>query len=134
MNFADRARPRPRLNIAPLIDVVFLLLIFFMLASTFIAPETIDLSVSRSNAPGAAGGDVMLVDVRADGDVRLNGLSLGLDDLGPELVARVGARRDTAVAVRAEARVPVQRLVSVMDSIQAVGLSNIRLATPMDGN
>ena len=130
MDFADRERPRPRMNIAPLIDVVFLMLIFFMLTSTFIDTASIDLSVSRSGPAAAAAGDMLLVDVRRDGEVRLNGLTLGLEDLGPELAARVGAKVDTPVALRAEARVPVQRLVAVMDRIQGVGMSNIRLATP----
>ncbi len=129
MDFADRERPRPRMNIAPLIDVVFLMLIFFMLTSTFIDTTSIDLSMSRSG-PSAGAGDMLLVDVRRDGELRLNGLTLGLDDLGPELAARAGAKVDTPVALRAEARVPVQRLVAVMDSIQGVGMSNIRLATP----
>ena len=131
MDFADRERPRPRMNIAPLIDVVFLMLIFFMLTSTFIDTASIDLSMSRSGPSADAGaGDMLLVDVRRDGELRLNGLTLGLDDLGPELAARAGAKVDTPVALRAEARVPVQRLVAVMDSIQGVGMSNIRLATP----
>lgn len=131
MDFADRERPRPRMNIAPLIDVVFLMLIFFMLTSTFIDTASIDLSMSRSGPSTSAGaGDMLLVDVRRDGELRLNGLTLGLDDLGPELAARAGAKVDTPVALRAEARVPVQRLVAVMDSIQGVGMSNIRLATP----
>lgn len=130
MDFADRERPRPRMNIAPLIDVVFLMLIFFMLTSTFIDTASIDLSVSRSGPGSAGAGDMLLVDVRRDGEVRLNGLTLGLEDLGPELAARVGAQVDTPVALRAEARVPVQRLVAVMDRIQGVGMSNIRLATP----
>lgn len=129
MDFADRERPRPRMNIAPLIDVVFLMLIFFMLTSTFIDTASIDLSMARSG-PGAGPGDMLLVDVKRDGELRLNGLTLGLEDLGPELAARVGAQVDTPVALRAEARVPVQRLVAVMDSIQGVGMSNIRLATP----
>lgn len=129
MDFADRERPRPRMNIAPLIDVVFLMLIFFMLTSTFIDTASIDLSMARSG-PGAGAGDMLLVDVKRDGELRLNGLTLGLEDLGPELAARVGAQVDTPVALRAEARVPVQRLVAVMDSIQGVGMSNIRLATP----
>lgn len=129
MDLADRERPRPRMNIAPLIDVVFLMLIFFMLTSTFIDTASIDLSMARSG-PSAGAGDMLLVDVKRDGELRLNGLTLGLEDLGPELAARVGAQVDTPVALRAEARVPVQRLVAVMDSIQGVGMSNIRLATP----
>ncbi len=133
MDFAERDRPRPRLNIAPLIDVVFLLLVFFMLTSRFIDSASIDLSMSRASAPGQNTGDVLLVDVRLDGELRLNGLTLALDDLGPELAARAGADVDRPVAVRAEARVAVQRLVDVMDRIQAVGMSNIRLATPRSG-
>ena len=89
--------------------------------------------MSRSSAPGQASGDALLVDVRHDGEIRLNGLTLALDDLGPELASRVGADIDRAVAVRAEARVPVQRLVAVMDRIQGVGMTNIRLATPRGG-
>ena len=134
MDFADRERPRPRLNIAPLIDVVFLLLVFFMLAGTFIDASAIDLSMSRPGAAAAgANDDALVVDVRVGGELRLNGLTLGLEDLGPELAARAGARTDVPVAVRAEARVPVQLLVTVMDRIQAVGMTNIRLATPRGG-
>ena len=133
MEFAEPRRPRARLNIAPLIDVVFLLLVFFMLTSRFIDSASIDLSMSRASAPGQSAGEVLLVDVRLDGGLSLNGLSLALDDLGPELAARVGAAVDRPVAVRAEARVPVQRLVDVMDRIQAVGMSNVRLATPRSG-
>ena len=73
---------------------------------------------------------MIVVDVKLGGEVRLNGLTLTLEALGPALAGQAGAETETPVAVRAEARVPVQRLVAVMDRIQSVGLSNIRLATP----
>ncbi len=133
MDFGEGERPRPRLNIAPLIDVVFLLLVFFMLASAFVEPAAIDLSMPRTSAPAQTPGEALVVDIKLDGEVRLNGLTLTLEDLGPELAARVGVRVETPVAVRAEARVPVQHLVAVMDRIQGVGMSNIRLATPRGG-
>ncbi len=130
MNFHDHERAHPKLNIAPLIDVVFLLLVFFMLASTFIQPAAIDLSIPGAPSTAKSSVEILTVDVRLNGEVRLNGLLLPLDRLGSELSARVEGDLDTPVAVRAEARVPVQRLVSVMDRIQSVGLSNIRLAAP----
>ena len=43
MEFSGRQRSKQELNVAPLIDVVFLLLIFFMLASTFIEPKSVEL-------------------------------------------------------------------------------------------
>jgi len=130
MEFAEHERPRPRLSIAPLIDVVFLLLIFFMLASSFIEPAAIDLALPRPQAAPQPAGEPLVVDIAVAGGVRLNGLALALDQLGPELAARAGAALDRPVTVRAEAAVPVQLLVSVMDRVRGAGLSNVRLATP----
>jgi biopolymer transport protein ExbD len=126
---SEHTRPRPQLNIAPLIDVVFLLLIFFMLASSFIEQTAIELSMAERKAAARITADPLLVEVAAAGAIRLNGLELALDRLAPELASRAGDR-ERPVTVRAEARVPVQLLVSVMDRIDAAGLSKIRLATP----
>ncbi len=128
--FADQERPRPKLNIAPLIDVVFLLLVFFMLASSFIEPTSIDLSMPQPTEGGVSNIEPLVIDVSVSGTVSLNGLTLTLDQIGPELAGRVGGRLDRAVTVRAEATVPVQILVSVMDRVRSIGLENIRLATP----
>lgn len=128
--FADQERPRPKLNIAPLIDVVFLLLVFFMLASSFIEPTSIDLSIPQPTDGAPANTEPLVLDVSVSGTVSLNGLALALDQIGPELRGRVGERLDRAVTIRAEATVPVQVLVTVMDRVRNSGLSNIRLATP----
>lgn len=130
LNFADHERPRPKLNIAPLIDVVFLLLVFFMLASSFIEPTAIDVSMPQSTGQPATADDPLVIDVNVSGTVRLNGLSVTLDQIGGELLGRVGAQLDRPVTVRAEAEVPVQLLVSIMDRVRGSGLNNIRLATP----
>ena len=128
--FAEDERPRPKLNIAPLIDVVFLLLVFFMLASSFIEPTSIDLSIPQPTEGAPSAVEPLVLDVTAAGDLTLNGLSVSLDQIGPELTGRVGNQLDRAVTVRAEATVPVQVLVSVMDRVRSSGLENIRLATP----
>lgn len=128
--FADQERPRPKLNIAPLIDVVFLLLVFFMLASSFIEPTSIDLSIPQPADGAPSTTEPLVLDVSVSGAVSLNGLALALDQIGPELGGRVGNRLDRAVTVRAEATVPVQILVTVMDRVRSSGLNNIRLATP----
>ena len=130
MNFADHDRPRPKLNIAPLIDVVFLLLVFFMLASSFIEPTAIDLSMPQTDNRAQTVGEPLVVDVNTSGAVYLNGLAVTLDQVGPELRGRIGDRLESAVTVRAEAAVPVQILVSVMDRVRGAGFKNIRLATP----
>ena len=130
INFADQERPRPKLNIAPLIDVVFLLLVFFMLASSFIEPTAIDVSMPQTSEGVQAAGEALVIDVKVSGGVKLNGLAVTLDQIAPELLGRVGEQLDRPVTVRAEAAVPVQLLVSVMDRVRGSGLKNIRLATP----
>lgn len=136
MEFAESDRPHPELNVAPLIDVVFLLLIFFMLASTFIEPEAVDLVVPGSNAAAAAApaaDEPLTVQVTAQGAIRLNGLRLALNQLRAEVAARLEGDRRRPVTVRADAKVRVQLLVRVMDRIRAAGASNLRLATPEPG-
>ncbi len=130
MDFGDRERPHPSLNIAPLIDIVFLMLVFFMLASTFIEPQAIDLVLPGDGVPGNVSEEPLLVDVATDGQIALNGLSLSLDQLGPELSGRLGGDVGRAITVRADADVAVQLLVTVMDRIRSTGTRNVRLATP----
>ena len=130
MDFADHNRQRPKLNIAPLIDVVFLLLIFFMLAGSFVERTAIDLSIPSNQTPTSATGESLVVDVGPSGRLALNGLALTLDQLGPELIARAAGDVDCAVTIRAKASVPVQDLVSVMDRVRGTGFKKIRLATP----
>ena len=101
MNFADHDRPRPKLNIAPLIDVVFLLLVFFMLASSFIEPTAIDVSMPQTSEGVQAAGEPLVIDVSVSGGVRLNGLTVTLDQVEPELLGRVGDQLERPVTVRA---------------------------------
>jgi len=123
-------RRRPRVNLAPLIDVVFLLLVFFMLAGSFIKPQAIGLApptadhAARSETPE----EPLVLSIDLDGAVRLNGLNLELSQVGSEISGRVGNDTTRQIVVKAEASVPVQYLVAVMDEISAAGLSNIRLA------
>ena len=70
MDFADHDRQRPKLNIAPLIDVVFLLLIFFMLAGSFVERTAIDLSIPSNQAPTSATAEPLVVDVGLSGRFR----------------------------------------------------------------
>jgi len=129
VEFAEHPRPRPRLSIAPLIDVVFLLLVFFMLASSFAETATIDLSVSQGQAAAAAEPG-LVVAIDGAGAITVNGAAVALDGVGQALAERAGAERARPVTLRAEAAVPARTLVGVMDRIRGAGFENLRLATP----
>ena len=132
MDFSGRQRTKQELNVAPLIDVVFLLLIFFMLASTFIKPEAIDLMLEGGSTGGKAAEEMLNIEVVVDGTIRLNGLRLSMLQLETELTSRIQGDQTRPVTIKAAAEVPVQTLVSIMDRVRAAGTNNLRLATPED--
>lgn len=132
MEFEGRRRIRTHLDMAPLIDVVFLLLIFFMLTSTFLVQEAIDLDL-----PEAATGDPseeqrLVVSLDREGAVTLNGDSVELDDL-QDKVESLLEEPDQQITLRTDENAPVRDMVRVMDEIRAAGGRNIALATEPDG-
>ncbi len=111
-------RPRRPLSLTPMIDVVFLLLVFFMLTAQFDRKSVINLG-SQSGVD--ASGDVpRLVDVDA-GRVRLNGVAVDRTALVESLMKDP----DALVVVRANDGVNVQRLVDVLEALGAGGLVQI---------
>ena len=117
---------RPLISLTPLIDVVFILLVFFMLASSFLDWRSIDLTAPSPTVAGSATEGSLLVEVRADG-VRLSGAPVSLD----ELAARVGERlvldADQRVLVRPAAGVPLQEVVAVLDRLADAGVVDLSL-------
>ena len=130
MDFAGRAKSKVELNVAPLIDIVFLLLIFFMLASTFVKPESIDLLIHGSDKSESNTEELLVVEVDANKSIRLNGLLMPLQQLESELKARTKHNEAHNITIQAKDDVSVQLLVQIMDIIKAAGLRNISLGDP----
>ena len=130
MEFARYQRLKQELSVAPLIDVVFLLLIFFMLTSTFIEPEAVDLMLEGGQSATVTPAEPLEVQVTTEGAIRLNGLRLSLGQLTTEISARIKGDQERAVTIKADAEVQVQVLVQIMDQVQLAGANNLRLAIP----
>lgn len=122
-----RRGPRTLIGLTPLIDVVFILLVFFMLASRFNDWRAIGLDV-----PAGAGGrgESTAVEIRlsADGAVLLGGEPTAWAGL-PDRLARLAGARDPQprVVVRADAGVPFQRAVDAMHAAGAAGFDAVTL-------
>ena len=104
-------RPKARralISLTPLIDVVFILLVFFMLASSFLDWRSIDLNTPAQAAAGSSMEGALLIDLRTDG-LRLAGRRLSLD------------------ALDALAGVTLQRAVRVLDRLSAAGVTDLSL-------
>ena len=129
MDFSGRSKSKVELNVAPLIDIVFLLLVFFMLASTFIRPESINLAIRAPSGMGEQSQQHILVHIGANGEIRLNGLVLTIQDLKQELLARSSLpQNNRTITVQSQDDVSVQFLVKVMDEINEAGYTDIAIS------
>lgn len=125
-------RPRPRApaeNMLPVINVVFLLLIFFMLAGALRTPEPFDVDapVARGESP-AAGRDAVVLIAR-DGRLAFDGVETDARGLGEAVSARVARRPDLAVRLKADGRTPTPRVIEVMQRLRDAGVKRLRLLT-----
>jgi len=129
LSFADSlpSRRRSLISLTPLIDVVFILLIFFMLASSFADWRAIGLSTPAGEGGGDPLTGAVLVDVRQD-SIRLSGLPVSRRALTDGARKHLEQTPDRLFIVRPAPGVPLQRAVDVMDSLSAAGARRISLA------
>jgi len=129
MDFEGRARIHSHLDIAPLIDIVFLLLVFFMLTSTFMLPEAIELELPESSSASVTDTTPIVVSLNQTGQLALNGESIELEQLRQAIKPLIKQNADSAITLKSDAHTQVQQLLKVMDEIRAAGGSNVALAT-----
>ena len=121
LSFAP-ARVRRRPNLTPMIDVVFLLLVFFMLASRFGVDQA--LPITLGGGTGAAySGPPRLVDLRADG-LSLNGTPVRPEALAEALASLMQSPDDTVI-LRPGSGSTVQDLVTVVATLRAAGMTQL---------
>lgn len=123
---------RPLINLTPLIDVVFILLIFFMLASSLLDWRAIDLGMPAPTAAGVPMEGALLVEVRVDG-VRLSGETVSLNTLEERVRERVAWRPDLRVLVKPADVVVLQEAIQVLDRLAAAGVADLSLIRDAGG-
>ncbi|WP_372803495.1 ExbD/TolR family protein [Paracoccus seriniphilus] len=123
-DLGPRRHPR-RMSLTPMIDVVFLLLIFFMLSSRFGMDAVLPIAGGAEGAASEWQGPPRLVDVAPD-SISLNGVPTDPDELVAALQALM-PEDGGAVVLRARDDADLQQMVDVMDRLSAGGLSNLIL-------
>lgn len=133
MKFRREPREDLELNLTPLIDVVFLLLIFFMVSTTFQKESEISLQLPKaSNDPVTAPPDRIEVLVNAAGRYFINDQELvntDLTTLQSALYKITEGNRDIPLTIRADAQTPHQAVVTAMDAAARLGMLRMSIAT-----
>ena len=125
----------PGLSLTSMLDVIFLLLCFFVTATVFSQWESeisIKLpSAETSDEPDRLPGEI-IVNLRKDGGIVVNGKSLELSDLQARLKKVAAAFPGQAVIIRADKDLAYDRLVKVIDACRSADIWNFSLATSND--
>jgi biopolymer transport protein ExbD len=124
----------PALNLTSLIDVTFLLIVFFMLGTQFIDPERdINLTVPEvnANAPLTAAPAKKVINVFADGQITIDRRNVTLPELTKELVTARSEYEGLGVLVRGDAQSAFQTVAEVLSACKEAGIAELGISVRM---
>lgn len=116
------------INVTPLMDLTFLLLIVFMITAP-ILEYTVDVSPPRMNAEKIEETDSLLIGLTETGQILLRGEPVQLQELNARLATVRRSRPDVSVLIRADQDRPYREVVTLMKTVRANDLYNIALVT-----
>jgi biopolymer transport protein ExbD len=120
-------RSEPRINLSPLIDVIFILLIFVFLVARFIDQERMDVEIPTSTQGTNEQRVALVLYLDQDGALRFEGAPLPREKLATTLKQRRAAYEDMLLLV--DRRLSVQDAVDVLTVARAVGYERVGIAT-----
>jgi biopolymer transport protein ExbD len=135
VKFRRRRREQVEINLASLIDVVFILLLFFVVTTTFTRETQLKVDLPEA-ASGTPPEDTALkqmeVLISAEGNYSLNGQALlksDLDGLMAALGKESGGDNSLPLSISADAKTPHQAVITAMDAAGKMGFSHLRITT-----
>ncbi|MBN6742818.1 biopolymer transporter ExbD [Acidithiobacillus sp. MC6.1] len=130
MNLRPRVSEEPEINVISMVDIVLVLLLFFMVTSSFVHQS--HLSMQLPKAQQAAAGEPkspITIDLSASGQVHMNKQALSMADLAGQLKALAAKDPERVIVLRADKNTTQQYVIDVLDAAQEAGLTRISFAT-----
>lgn len=130
MNFRQQERPDVSIEITSLIDVIFMMLLFFMITTNFVSAPGIKVQLPKTSTQESLQEkkDVTIV-VAPNQKIFLNDNAVNLSELKQKLGAIAAETPTTLVIIRADTQVPHGEVVQVMDIARELGLTRLAIAT-----
>jgi biopolymer transport protein ExbD len=126
----SRRRSGVALNLTPLIDVVFLLLVFFLLTAHFVQEKQIDVKLPKAESSESFEEEMKIeVVISEDGVIRIDEQIVAVDDLKETLQKRVTSAVNKSVVLRADATTHLELAVKVMDASRLAGAQSVEILT-----
>lgn len=117
------------IQMTPLIDMVFILLIFFVVTTSFVSETGLDIQRPQSSSSETLPRENIPVAIGADGRITVEGRRVALLSIRPFIQKRLRMQPGLAVVLVADKAVSVDRVVRIMDEIRTAGINEVALAT-----
>jgi biopolymer transport protein ExbD len=118
------------INITPLLDLAFVLLIIFMITTPLLESSmSLIIPSSGAKSPPVTSSQVQTISIDRTEAVRFNNQIVDLETLTMQLVELKRSNPDVAVVIRPDRELPVQKLVTLMDALQRAGIMKVGIAT-----
>ena len=118
-------------RIMPLINIVFLLLIFFLVAGAIREVEPVEVDPPRSLVEAESVTDALTIYVASDGRIALGATMLDRDAFDLAIAAAVAADPDQPIRIVADRDVEAVKVISILETLRASGSSRVKLVTQM---
>ena len=131
MKFKRRLEARAGVDLVPMIDVVFQLILFFLVSTTFAVLPGIELDLPVSSTAESTRTNGITISVSREGQLYVNSEEVALEALDEALMAVAvdGAREKVPVSLEADAAVPNGQIVQILDSLRRTGFTGVNLRT-----
>ncbi|RKZ78656.1 MAG: biopolymer transporter ExbD [Gammaproteobacteria bacterium] len=133
MRLSPRNTEEPDVNLTPMIDVVFLLLLFFMVSTSFIRESSLKVDLPEATGQALVEQDKAIdIVINADGQFVVDTITLDKpsnEQLAKVLKKAVGDNTDPHIIISADANAEYQNIVTAMDTAQQLGYTRLTLAT-----
>ena len=115
------------INITPLIDIVFLLLVFFMLATSFIQKSTMEVNLSSGTSQSIEKKNVITIILKKDGNISLNTKLIDLLNIKKEITKKLEQNSNYIFLIKCHKKVEVQKIIRLIEEIRLAGTNKIQL-------
>ena len=128
MLFQESDGKEDEINISPLIDVVFILLIFFIVTATFVEETGVEVTKPQAISAEQLQKESIMIAITDDGQIVYGARNIGAAGVRP-LVERLLSRDDLPVVILADRSVNAGLLVRVIDEVKLGGANSVNIAT-----
>jgi len=116
------------INIGPLIDIVFILLIFFVITTNFTRQTGLDVSKPQAKSAVSLGQKVVLIGISREGNIHAFGRQIAMENVKTLISQEVAKRPEMSVVIVADNDAAIGKAVKVMDQCALAGVQKVSIA------